>query len=380
MSWEFISNLLLASVRMATPLIFLALAELYSQRAGLVHIGLEGLASIGSLVGFLVSLITGNPFLGVLAGAAAGILVNMIYAYATITLCAEQIVYGMAINIFAPALASFIYRVYFGAGSELVQVSLMETLASRMGITANGFITKLFLDQTPMVYLAYLLVVFTVIYFNRTKSGLNYKAVGEYPKAAATLGIDVIGIKYTASVICGALAGIGGVASVELANFVALTVSTVVVGILAFLSPALAQKMAENHLLRATTTLAASTGTLLVLWGSNGDALLIIGACLVGLPEGFLLYLFVNRAIRQCHSAEDVVVLFSWALLIAAALYLTVAFLGTAAGYICASLPLLSLAGLATDAHKRSPQNTEGSDAETARTRLSFWGAGQKLP
>jgi len=210
MSWEFISNLLLASVRMATPLIFLALAELYSQRAGLVHIGLEGLASIGSLVGFLVSLITGNPFLGVLAGAAAGILVNMIYAYATITLCAEQIVYGMAINIFAPALASFIYRVYFGAGSELVQVGLMETLASRMGITANGFITKLFLDQTPMVYLAYLLVVFTVIYFNRTKSGLNYKAVGEYPKAAATLGIDVIGIKYTASVICGALAGIGG--------------------------------------------------------------------------------------------------------------------------------------------------------------------------
>lgn len=210
MSWEFISNLLLASIRMATPLIFLALAELYSQRAGLVHIGLEGLASIGFLVGFLVSLITGNPFLGVLAGAAAGILVNMIYAYATITLCAEQIVYGMAINIFAPALASFIYRVYFGAGSELVQVSLMETLASRMGITANGFITKLFLDQTPMVYLAYLLVVFTVIYFNRTKSGLNYKAVGEYPKAAATLGIDVIGIKYTASVICGALAGIGG--------------------------------------------------------------------------------------------------------------------------------------------------------------------------
>ena len=63
-------NIILSSVRMATPLIFLALAELYSQRAGLVHIGLEGLASIGSLVGFLVSLITGSPMLGVLAGAA----------------------------------------------------------------------------------------------------------------------------------------------------------------------------------------------------------------------------------------------------------------------------------------------------------------------
>ena len=209
MDWNFISNLILASVRMATPLLFLSLAELYSQRAGLVHIGLEGLASIGSLVGFLVCLITGDPFLGVLAGAAAGIAVNMIYAYATINLCAEQIVYGMAINIFAPALAAFIYRVYFGAGSELVQVTLMSTVAIP-GLKDIPFIGPLLFDQTPMVYLAYALVIFTAIYFSKTKSGLNYKAVGEHPKAAATLGIPVVGIKYLASVICGALAGIGG--------------------------------------------------------------------------------------------------------------------------------------------------------------------------
>ena len=209
MDWTFLSNLILAGVRMATPLIFLALAELYSQRAGLVHIGLEGLASIGSLVGFLVSLITGSPLLGMAAGAAAGILVNMIYAYATITLCAEQIVYGMAINIFAPALAAFIYRVYFGAGSELVQVALMETVAIP-GLKDIPFIGPLLFDQTPMVYLAYALVIFTAIYFNKTKSGLNFKAVGEHPKAAATLGINVIGVRYAASVICGALAGMGG--------------------------------------------------------------------------------------------------------------------------------------------------------------------------
>ena len=209
MDWTFVSNMILAGVRMATPLIFLALAELYSQRAGLVHIGLEGLASIGSLVGFLVSLITGSPLLGMAAGAAAGILVNMIYAYATITLCAEQIVYGMAINIFAPALAAFIYRVYFGAGSELVQVALMETVAIP-GLKDIPFIGPLLFDQTPMVYLAYALVIFTAIYFNKTKSGLNFKAVGEHPKAAATLGINVIGVRYAASVICGALAGMGG--------------------------------------------------------------------------------------------------------------------------------------------------------------------------
>ncbi len=207
---SFIANLILASVRMASPLIFLSLAELYSQRAGLVNIGIEGIAAIGSLTGFLISLITGNPLLGVLAGALAGILVNMVFAYATISLCAEQIVYGMAINIFAPALAAFIYRVYFGSGSELVQAGLMGTLKSTLGIKSNNFFINLFLDQTPMVYLAYLLVIVTAIYFTRTKSGLNYKAVGEYPKAAATLGINVIGIKYLSCVICGALAGIGG--------------------------------------------------------------------------------------------------------------------------------------------------------------------------
>ena len=205
-----VANLILASIRMASPLIFLSLAELYSQRAGLVNIGIEGIAAIGSLTGFMVSLISGNPFLGVLAGALAGILVNMIFAYATITLCAEQIVYGMAINIFAPALAAFIYRVYFGSGSELVQADLMVTLKGLFGIKSDNFFVNLFLDQTPMVYVAFLLVIVTAVYFRRTKSGLNYKAVGEYPKAAATIGINVIRVKYLSCVICGALAGIGG--------------------------------------------------------------------------------------------------------------------------------------------------------------------------
>ena len=152
MDMTFVTNLLLASVHMATPLIFLALAELYSQRAGLVHIGIEGLAAIGSLTGFLVSYISGSPMTGMFLGALMGILVNMIYAYATITLCAEQTVYGMIINIFALALASFIYRVYFGAGASLAQVNLMSTLSSALGITSDNFFVELLLDQTLMVY------------------------------------------------------------------------------------------------------------------------------------------------------------------------------------------------------------------------------------
>ena len=209
MDGSFISNLLLATVRMAVPLIFIALAELYSERAGMVNIGLEGLASIGSLVGFVMCFMTGSAWVGILCGALAGILVNMIYAYATVTLCANQTVYGMAINIFAPALASFINRVYFGAGGQLNQIKLMDTVNIPV-LKDIPFVGKLLFSQTPMVYLAFALVIFTSIYFNRTKSGLNYKSVGEHPKAAATLGIPVIRIKYISCLICGALAGIGG--------------------------------------------------------------------------------------------------------------------------------------------------------------------------
>ena len=209
MDTTFISNLLLATVRMAVPLIFIATAELYSERAGMVNIGLEGLAAIGSLVGFLMCYITGSAWIGILCGALAGILVNMIYAFATVTLCANHTVYGMAINIFAPALASFVNRIYFGAGSQLNQIKLMNTV-NIPGLKDIPFIGPLLFNQTPMVYLAFALVIFTSVYFNRTKSGLNYKSVGEHPKAAATLGIPVIRIKYLSCVICGALAGIGG--------------------------------------------------------------------------------------------------------------------------------------------------------------------------
>ena len=206
---SFVSNLILATVRMAIPLLFIALGELHSERAGMVNIGLEGLAAIGSLVGFLICFITGSTWLGILCGALVGVAVNMIYAFATIQLCANHTVYGMAMNIFAPALASFIYRVYFGKGSDLSQITLMKGIGIPV-LKDIPFIGPLLFNQTPMVYLAILLVIFTSVFFSKMRSGLNYRAVGENPKAAATLGINVIGTKYLSCVLCGALAGIGG--------------------------------------------------------------------------------------------------------------------------------------------------------------------------
>ena len=208
MDWDVISSVILAAVRMAVPLLLIAMAELWSERAGMVNIGLEGIAAVGALAGFMLTYYTGSTWMGILGGAVAGILVNMIYAYATVTLCANHTVYGMAINLLAPALASFIYRVSFGAGG-LNQIELMQGVAVPV-LKDIPFIGELLFNQTPMVYLAFALAIFTNVYFQRTRSGLNYKSVGEHPKAAATLGINVIGIKYMACIVCGALAGIGG--------------------------------------------------------------------------------------------------------------------------------------------------------------------------
>lgn len=210
--WSWVANLLYATVRMAVPLIFIAIAELYGQRAGMVNIGLEGLASIGALIGFLVTFKTGNSWLGIFLGAVSGALVNMIYAFSTVSLCADHTVYGMAINIFAPALASFIYKIVFGAGSELSQITLMKGVSipvlSKIPFLGD-FLYNLFC-QPVMVYFAIILVIVTNIFFSKTKAGLNYKAVGEHPQAAATLGINVLKIKYISCIICGALCGVGG--------------------------------------------------------------------------------------------------------------------------------------------------------------------------
>lgn len=209
MNIHFFQELLLSTVRMATPILIVAIAELYSERAGQVNIGLDGIMAFGALIGFLVCYITGSPYLGILAGAVGGVMINMVYAFCTIHLGAEQIVYGMAINIFAPALASFIYKVYFGISSTLAQANQMQSVPIPV-LSKIPFLGSILFNHTPIVYLAYLLVPTTYVFFSKTKAGLNFKAVGEYPKAAESMGINVFRQKYLASTICGALAGLSG--------------------------------------------------------------------------------------------------------------------------------------------------------------------------
>lgn len=209
LSLVFIENLLISTVRMATPLLFVSLGELYSERTGLVNIGLDGLMTIGACVGFISGTLANSPFVGVIAGAIAGMVINLIYAFCTITLRAGQIINGMALNILAPALATFLYREFFGVSTTLTQGTLMENLAIPI-LSKIPVIGPALFNSPPLTYFSIIALVATAIFFRRTHSGLNFMSVGESPRAAESLGINVVLRKYIACCICGALAGLGG--------------------------------------------------------------------------------------------------------------------------------------------------------------------------
>ena len=205
---SFLENMVGATLRMMTPLLLVAIGELYSERAGLTNIGLDGIMSVGTLAGFIGGCVAGSPWMGLLLGALAGIALNMIYAFCTITLRAGQIINGMALNILGPALVTYIYRGYFGLSNSLVSADIMENI--HIPVLSDLPVVGMLFSATPMTYLTFAILIVTCIFFSRTKPGINFMAVGEYPKAAETMGVRVIGTKYLACVICGALAGLGG--------------------------------------------------------------------------------------------------------------------------------------------------------------------------
>ena len=191
------------------PILLASLGELFSERAGLVNIGLEGIMAVGAFVGFAVAKMSGNLWVGLVVAMVAGVLVNMLYAFCTVTLRSDQVVTSMAINILAPAIALFGYNLFVGNNTANATGSQMASLAIP-GLADIPFVGNALFNQTPVAYLAFLLVPVVAWFFKRFRAGLSFRSVGENPQAAETLGINVIGIKYVACVLCGVLAAAGG--------------------------------------------------------------------------------------------------------------------------------------------------------------------------
>jgi len=184
----------IATLTYAPPLIFAALGGLFSERSGIVNIALEGMMTAGAFFAIYLSVQSGSWVVGLLGAMAAGMAFAALHAVATVTFQADQIVSGTAIILIAAGLVNFLNITLFGPQGSPAELS---TPPKPGGVSV-------------LVLLAFILVAATWFVVFRTPFGLRLRSVGEHPRAADTVGINVYRMRYIAVLVSGALAGIGG--------------------------------------------------------------------------------------------------------------------------------------------------------------------------
>lgn len=211
----FISTAFVAStMRLAVPLILAGTGEVISERAGILNIGLEGMMLMGAFTAVLAADVTGDPWLGALAGALGGMAVAAVHGAIVIAWSGDQIVSGLALNLGALGLTTYLSRRIFGTGQsevahfEPIDVPLLSDLP---------FLGPVLFSQSPFFYFALAAAAALSFVLFRTRFGLSWQAAGEDPDALDSVGISVPRTRLTALLVCGAMAGLGG-ASISLAQ------------------------------------------------------------------------------------------------------------------------------------------------------------------
>lgn len=206
---QIITSFLTSDILTATPLLIAGLGIVFSERAGLVNIGTEGMMLMGALMGVLGSYLTGSAILGALLAMFSGMIIALVFAYFTITLCADQIVVGTAINIFVGGFTVALNRLFFGVKTSVPQIADFDKMPIP-GLSQIPIVGPALFNQPLLVYIAFLLVPVAWFILNRTNMGLNIRAVGENPRACDTLGINVFKVRYMTVLYSGVMAGLAG--------------------------------------------------------------------------------------------------------------------------------------------------------------------------
>ncbi|WP_423069273.1 ABC transporter permease [Devosia sp. CN2-171] len=208
-----------ATLRLSTPLLLACLAGLYSERAGVFDIGLEGKMLASAFAAAAAAAVTGNVWLGLLAGLAVSIGTAALQGAAAITLKGNQLIAGVAINMLAAGLTTFLGIQWFAQGGRTPQLKAGERFTDitlpfadeLQGIPVLGPVYHdLISGHNLLVYIAFLAVPITWFVLFRTRFGLRLRAVGENPKAVDTAGISVVKLRYQAVLITGLLCGLAG--------------------------------------------------------------------------------------------------------------------------------------------------------------------------
>ena len=208
----------------SAPLIFTSLGGVFSERSGIVNVGLEGIMVIGAFAGvvfnieFAETFGKATPFLAVIVGGLAGVVFATIHAVATINFRADHVVSGTVLNLLAPALGVFLVKVFYNKGQT---DSIRESFGKfSFPVLADvPVIGDLFFKNTSLMgYVAILTAFVSWFVLYKTKFGLRLRSVGEHPQAADTLGINVYAMRYAGVLIAGFLGGVGGAVSAQSVN------------------------------------------------------------------------------------------------------------------------------------------------------------------
>lgn len=205
-------GLIINATLIATPpLLFAALGSCFSERSGVVNIGIEGMMTIGAFIGSVVALNTSNPWLAFLCGGLAGAVFGLMHAVASITFGADQTISGTAINFLAPGLAVFLCKSWFDNSSHTPALEPQMKLPKLLdGVFPVGSFMNNAFNAYTAAYLCFILVAVVWFVFYKTRFGMRLRAVGEHPVACDTQGINVYKVRYICVVISGFLAGLGG--------------------------------------------------------------------------------------------------------------------------------------------------------------------------
>ncbi len=209
LSQAFIVGLLAAGIRVATPILLAALGEIISEKAGVLNIGIEGMMLIGAFAAFIGGYYSGSPWLGLVAGAIAGAAAALVHAYLSVTLGTDQVVNGIAMNVFGWGLTSLLFSALFGVKANPPRIETLG-LVNLGALSEIPILGPILLHQSPLVYIALAMALICSWILFRTDAGLALRAVGEKPAAADTAGINVFRVRYIAVLAGGSLAGLGG--------------------------------------------------------------------------------------------------------------------------------------------------------------------------
>ena len=208
-----------STMRLSTPLLLACLAGLFSERAGIFDIGLEGKMLAAAFFSAAFAYVTGNVWLGLAAGIGASMLLSLLHGVASITFRGNQLISGVAINFLAAGMTVLIAQSWFKqggrtpallSGGRFENITLPFADALSVVPIIGPFYKEVVSGHTFLVYVALLMVPLTWWVLLRTRFGLRLRAVGEAPEAVDTAGVSVIGMRYSAVIICGVLCGIAG--------------------------------------------------------------------------------------------------------------------------------------------------------------------------